>query len=1104
MKMATVCKTCGAPVQRVGNYYVCEYCRNKWEIDSGNDVHAVDRANAWSALRDGDFEKAAALFEEIIVKENQNHEAYWGRALALGGIVYVTDLSENKKVPTCNNITEESFVNSKDVKKAISLASADIAESYRKQAEYIEKVRVEWLKKASKEPAYDVFISFKDSDREHGIERTQDSIDAQDLYNALVAEGYKVFFSRISLRDKISEQYEPYIYNAIKTAKVMIVFGEKPEYFTAVWLKNEWMRFKNRIEKGEKHKNSLVVVYKNMNPGDLPAVLRSRQCLNAADMTFLSDLNRHIKRIVDEAKKSVHLDKIEITGGQIAKKAATLAVNTVQTREIGAGAIAETSISEQQTLSLAKTYLEASQWDEAAQLVGDVLFENPGCAEAIWYSLLAKHHVVDDARLVTKFDQFRQEDFATIDKYLNCINKDMAKEKLTWLWKSLSSMQDSACCAMLNIILPYKFQTRGLMIKQAFEQVIQTSKFESFCLLLSTLNSSDVDKYIDYNYRYAQITENKDKKAECLRNVLNVDEGNVAALRDMVIVNWNARRDYPEKVVPFIEEVEQLLKYAASGDAEVEYFIDFFLKNRITATTADAMKQLIRYYSKEISELKERLIKFSYLMLENGLFEQVEYFLNLILSFDPNNAEVYWAICLMKIEAKSENDISNCKKLLSDVPEFNKYLTLVDEKRRRACVIMPSTQLLGANRKKYQLARSLINQHGFLNINTRELYYMYCSGQAGNIETTTKLQLSGVKRMTVTDVKAITMDDRLVDLNGTEDKNYVRVKNKGKIIDLAWDLFSKDDDEEYVVLYEDGSIKFAGDFNKDETSKTVDEKSKEPEKVRITASAGTVEFCIREIPRHWLPNDTIGLVEQYCLTNGGIIMCIDSPSAKNSYLAYNVVQMESLYLKESDEVLTLLVDGTIRLLEETDAIKKKKWYKKLTELREIVAIDTIYKRGLVLLQKDGIVSFFVIDDEKDEFSLMSVGKCFDNFDTIVEDNEAGMQKYKQEHQKGTGIQSNQSGQRTQSKQGCYVATCVYGSYDCPQVWTLRRFRDDTLAKTWYGRAFIRTYYSISPTLVKWFGNTIWFKKLWKGKLDHMVQNLNSKGIDNTPYDDRSW
>ena len=87
---------------------------------------------------------------------------------------------------------------------------------------------------------------------------------------------------------------------------------------------------------------------------------------------------------------------------------------------------------------------------------------------------------------------------------------------------------------------------------------------------------------------------------------------------------------------------------------------------------------------------------------------------------------------------------------------------------------------------------------------------------------------------------------------------------------------------------------------------------------------------------------------------------------------------------------------------------------------------------------------------------------------------------------------------------CYVATAVYGSYDCPEVWTLRRFRDDTLARTWYGRAFIHLYYAVSPTLVKWFGKTKWFKNLWKPTLDKMVRKLNNKGVEFTPYNDRKW
>jgi len=94
--------------------------------------------------------------------------------------------------------------------------------------------------------------------------------------------------------------------------------------------------------------------------------------------------------------------------------------------------------------------------------------------------------------------------------------------------------------------------------------------------------------------------------------------------------------------------------------------------------------------------------------------------------------------------------------------------------------------------------------------------------------------------------------------------------------------------------------------------------------------------------------------------------------------------------------------------------------------------------------------------------------------------------------------------RPAKKSGCYVATCVYGTYDCPQVWTLRRFRDNTLAETTLGRVFICIYYAISPTLVKWLGDTTWFKKMGKGTLDRMVSKLHENGVEDTPYQDRKW
>ena len=90
------------------------------------------------------------------------------------------------------------------------------------------------------------------------------------------------------------------------------------------------------------------------------------------------------------------------------------------------------------------------------------------------------------------------------------------------------------------------------------------------------------------------------------------------------------------------------------------------------------------------------------------------------------------------------------------------------------------------------------------------------------------------------------------------------------------------------------------------------------------------------------------------------------------------------------------------------------------------------------------------------------------------------------------------------KSGCYIATAVYGSYDCPQVWTLRRFRDQKLAGTWYGRLFIHIYYAVSPFIVRLFGNTNVINKVFRRRLDRLVSKLQREGVADTPYNDKTW
>jgi hypothetical protein len=115
-------------------------------------------------------------------------------------------------------------------------------------------------------------------------------------------KGYRVFFSRESLEGKGGEKYEPYIYAALSTAKVMLVYGSKPEYINATWVKNEWTRYQKRIRSGEKHPDSLIVAYKGFSPKDLPLELSEsgRQHLDASKPSFYNELIEIIERVMGE------------------------------------------------------------------------------------------------------------------------------------------------------------------------------------------------------------------------------------------------------------------------------------------------------------------------------------------------------------------------------------------------------------------------------------------------------------------------------------------------------------------------------------------------------------------------------------------------------------------------------------------------------------------------------------------------------------------------------------------------------------------------------------------------------------------------------------
>ena len=295
----STCPRCGGQIVASGNGRShCKHCRFILPEEIANEELSL-LYDANRQLRIGDFDGAEAFFRDIVERYPKSSEGYWGLVLARYGIKYEKDY-DGSRVPTCYTMQYESIYDDADYRKAVSLADEETAAGYRSIAETIERVSLEWLRKASKEAPYDIFLSYKDTDFD-GASKTEDYHRVYELYHHLTDLGYRVFFARVSLRDKAGEKsYEPYIFNALNTAKAMIVYASKPEYVSATWVKNEWMRFYRRMKDGKKRPNSLVVAYAGFNAALLPKPLDRIQNFDVNSLTFLVELDAYLGRLLSE------------------------------------------------------------------------------------------------------------------------------------------------------------------------------------------------------------------------------------------------------------------------------------------------------------------------------------------------------------------------------------------------------------------------------------------------------------------------------------------------------------------------------------------------------------------------------------------------------------------------------------------------------------------------------------------------------------------------------------------------------------------------------------------------------------------------------------
>ena len=361
------CKMCGGDliIEQGSTVAECEYCGSKQtlpKLDDDRRANLYDRANHFR--RNNEFDKAAGIYEQILNEDTTDAEAYWSLVLCQYGIEYVEDPATHKRVPTVNRAQFTSIFDDDNYKSAIQYADGYQRELYEKEAKTINDIQKGILAISQKEEPFDVFICYKETDANG--RRTMDSVLANDLYHQLTQEGFKVFFSRITLEDKLGTAYEPYIFAALNSAKVMVVLGTKPEHFNAVWVKNEWSRYLALVKQSG-GKKVLIPAYRDMDPYDLPEEFSHLQAQDMSKLGFMQDLIRGIKKIAKADEP----------------KAASRETVVVNSGNANANPL----------LRRAFMFLEDGEWAKADDFCERVLDLDPENAQAYLVKLMAELHV---------------------------------------------------------------------------------------------------------------------------------------------------------------------------------------------------------------------------------------------------------------------------------------------------------------------------------------------------------------------------------------------------------------------------------------------------------------------------------------------------------------------------------------------------------------------------------------------------------------------------------------------------------------------------------------------------------------------------------------
>ena len=408
------CKTCGSPLneqaaQSANGVVKCPFCGNVWTIaKKETDPRALEFLRIGEHELDvGHFQEAFEAYDKSAECDGEEPEAYFGMALSEFGVRYIKDEVNNRLQPICYRPTDKKFSLNKNYRMAVGFATDEQQSEYKRRADEIDYINQKFYELQQAGVDYDCFLCVKVTGEDG--DKTEDSKDADYIWQMLTDKGYKPFYSERNIRGQTGADYEAVILHALFTSETMIVVCRDEAYLQTPWVKNEYTRFLQMMRREDKETDAITVAYGGRvietlpgKRGKIQGIDLDRRDMNDLITKFVEEhtpehkKKKEAERAAKEAEEQRRLQEQEALKRQledVRQQMTEMAAANNRPRAAAPAVAVGGNVATKTLLKRAHLFLEDGDFGSADQYAEKVLDQDPENAEAYIVKLMAERHV---------------------------------------------------------------------------------------------------------------------------------------------------------------------------------------------------------------------------------------------------------------------------------------------------------------------------------------------------------------------------------------------------------------------------------------------------------------------------------------------------------------------------------------------------------------------------------------------------------------------------------------------------------------------------------------------------------------------------------------